>query len=504
MNKHKEEKISPIYVHIMPPLKALLLIVLCYYYSFLIVIPTYYFGINLYYYLVNKFYGLISLTTGDKFFLDLNLKEPYNGITFMETTRGKQKVLLDVFYKKALKNIPKTRAVLTFWGIDYFWKPLSYEEAIKKLKVYENSAIIKTKKDMCEFSNKLLKESIDIYSSQLPYEVYIFDHPDSIPLIAFKFHHGMSDGIGFVSLFFGMSNNYSLKIFPFTIKEPSIIMIALLYLKLLFTFPVTFLKIFLNGLVYSDCGPSPFKYINNNKKNGGYCDKIIEKDAQNGTLFSISKSWLFSDFSKIKNYQNITFNDLMVSIVSAATKKFFKNRNINKDKIGLLCPISLRGFPIKFEDTKLMNEVYGSSLDIPLIDNVVTDAPKVSKKLSTVFRNFGYIKLGNILNTLFNTFLPKFAIRLMYRLSIRKADLLISNIPGPKNSLHFDDCELTNIYPFITTGLHSSFMTILSYNNYFIIQFNCNEGVDLNPWEFMEFLEAELEFTLETYKKIIN
>jgi hypothetical protein len=87
---------------------------------------------------------------------------------------------------------------------------------------------------------------------------------------------------------------------------------------------------------------------------------------------------------------------------------------------------------------------------------------------------------------------------------LKKTDFVVSNVPGPKQSIMYGDCELKFFYPMLTTGIPSSFMTVYSYNNKFVFQFNVNEGVELDPWEFNNLVQEHFNNLLEKYEKIIN
>lgn len=285
----------------------------------------------------------------------------------------------------------------------------------------------------------------------------------------------------------------------------------LLFFKVFIFSPFYVFKQLNRNMFNLNCGPSAFKYLNHNfayTKNkeiqyGNQSHEILHSP-KDGTLFSTSKSRKLQDYIQINKSLKITFNDLIIAIVNSATNKFYKSKKYFKESIGIICPISLRGFPEKFEDTILENDVFGMSVKLPLINDVYSEIKTINKKLADTFRDFAEIKSGEYGAKLMNYLFPDFIFKPFFRQPVRNADFVISNVAGPKESVFFNDIELVNYYPFLTTGMQASFITVISYNNYFSFSFNVNEGIELNPWEVMGYFESEFDFVLEQFIKIKN
>lgn len=500
-------------LNVVPLLKLLAVVYLSiYHYPFYYVLPLYLVIVEiLLYKVLELLFKLESLTAFDRIFLHEELNEPYIGITFVETTEGKQQVLVDTYLKIAFKKLPKLRSYLESYYFDYFWKEVTYEDALKKVKVIEDKeTIIQNSKDMSEYTNKELKKNrMLIFEGNFPYEIIVFKNPKGKSLVGFKFHHAMSDGMGFCSTFFALGDNYDLSLFPIVPKFNNWFNWLLLLPFMILLYPYYIYLHFSQNLIKINTGASCFKYHNHNSfKTSIELDKNIKEhdiyhEAKEGTLFSISEPFEFSKFSKICKDLKITFHDLFISVLSEATYNY-KNMNKFKKEIGVLCPIGLKFFPNKLEETILNNYTFGATMTIPLIETFDKGYEIIKKANANAFRDLGYVKTGEYTSRLMAIFFPHYLVKFLYTWSLKKTDFVVSNVPGPRKSIKYGDCELKFFYPMLTTGIPSSFMTVLSYDNKFVFQFNVNEAVDLDPWEFNRLVQEHFNKILEKHEKILQ
>ena len=149
-------------LNVVPLLKLLLVVYISiFYYPVYYVLPLYLVIVEiLIYKVLESLFKLESLTAFDRIFLHEESNEPYIGITFVETTEGKQQALVDTYLNIAFKKLPKLRSYLESYYFDYFWKEVNYEDALKKVKVIEDKeTLIQNSKDMSEYTNKELKKN---------------------------------------------------------------------------------------------------------------------------------------------------------------------------------------------------------------------------------------------------------------------------------------------------------------------------------------------------------
>jgi hypothetical protein len=81
-------------------------------------------------------------------------------------------------------------------------------------------------------------------------------------------------------------------------------------------------------------------------------------------------------------------------------------------------------------------------------------------------------------------FLPVKILNFIGNNIIFKADILISNIPGPESRLKVCGCEMVDCYPVVSPGRMKAFFTISSFNGYFryIAAFDKSVKYDLNDF----------------------
>lgn len=519
---------------IMPLIRLSVLILTCWYYPFYYVLPLYYCIIWLYYKSVQLITGWIPSTSIDCMFVLEKSNEAYTGLTFMEVPKGRQNDFTQIFLEKFLKTFPKFRAYVVMFMGDPWWQVVSHEEAKKTINIrYIDDVILKNPKDLAEYSNKELKNTISLHRKNFPYEILVFTNPEGLAVVGFKYHHGLSDGVGFTSAFFSLSNNYSLDIFPMKFKSMTTLQSIMINTKMAIFLIYYILKNIYQNYVSINCGASCFKYKNHNMKKEKFISKTVNSTnseeskkieeeqqkllhnknnsslykevnhtAMNSTLFSYSDPLDLAKYKEISKHLKISFNDLVISVINAATNKFYKDHGYNKTQIGILCPISKRGFPENYKDVLIENNAFATAVGLPLIDDPIEEVNKIKSKLADTFRDIAYIFSGDFFVRQCTFFLPDLIMKILFKNVVQNADFTISNVAGPKEAIFYDDIELINYYPFITTGLQSSFIVVISYNKKFYYFYYVNEGINLDPWEVMEYFDKEFQRTLENFNKL--
>jgi hypothetical protein len=320
-----------------------------------------------------------------------------------------------------------------------------------------------------------------------------------------------------------MTNNYSPAIFPFKYTKPNFLQWTMFYLKMILKSPFYTFDLLFTNLYRINCGPSSFKYNNHNhivfpsnitpksltdltyeelkQVKNGISNKETYKNAKDGTLFVFSKNRTLQDFTTINKYLKITFNDLVFTIVSLAIKKYYYNRGYNKKEIGIICPINLRGIPDNFEDVKLENNTIGLGMNFPLLSGSLFEQ---KNKMKFNHKDICAVFFAELMFRFVVFFFPEFVAKKMYGNTLKLTDLIITNLGGPKEKVYYNDIELTNFYPFLTTGLQGTFITLSSYANQFSFCIGVNEGIDLNPLDVLEIIENEFDKALTDYKTILD
>jgi hypothetical protein len=125
----------------------------------------------------------------------------------------------------------------------------------------------------------------------------------------------------------------------------------------------------------------------------------------------------------------ITFNDLMLGIISVSLKKYFVSKDDHSKEITVALPYSFNSIPEDMSKYKFGNSFASLTLYMPLEDEIGAACKAVKKKMD--FMKKSLIPSGvYTLIWMYNIFFPYFWTNYVSRGSGSKHSLLISNIPG--------------------------------------------------------------------------
>jgi len=309
-----------------------------------------------------------------------------------------------------------------------------------------------------------------------------------------KFEHSLTDGLGYISLIFSLADNYDINNFP-VLRRPSLIQIIKAKIIAILMFPFYVLTSFYNNLIRLDFGDTPFKVKG---KFSGVSSKSISE------VFSLSK------FLNMAKKLKITFNDLILSMISSATKKLIKKHYMDKygnlNKLSCLIPIGDRGIPKSLHDLVIHNDSHGVVSLLELIDDPLNpkETKKISSEMNSSVRNYAYTFANLICIRFMNTFVPTWLTHQFYRFASRKYDILVSNVPGPKTNLIYNGDEMKEIIPFTSCGYHSIFIPVICYTNKMRIGVTVENNVGLDAHLYTKFIEDEFNLILEIFEKEVN
>lgn len=441
---------------------------------------------------MTKYFGLIAMTSNDQLFMFPTSTQYYLAIGFTEIKEKNYKDFLETFIERGLKKFEKLRSIRVVKHFEFWWKPLSISEALNRVEInYDNETIINTEEQKCEYSTRILKQRFDL-DKQMPYSLTVLTHPDSKPMVIWKVDHALSDAMGFISYIIATSDNYNLDLFPFKNRDVSFFTKALMYLQMVILLPYYACKsYYMNIYRFYMQGHSPLQF------------QSERSESRNSTFFALSKPRDFNQFAKMNKALKVTFNDLIVSVISASVKKLFIKRNcLKRTEFTLALPITMRSFPKKLEDLQIHNNTCGMCAEVPLVDEPLSECRGISKMFASLFRNFPYVlAIEWILRTL-HILLPNVFVKNMLKFTLDRTDLVISNIPGPKEALIYNGIECVDFMTLGTSGMHSSFIIIMSYKGKFKYSVWINENVGIDPKELLDIIDLELDLTIEKWKKM--
>jgi len=243
---------------------------------------------------------------------------------------------------------------------------------------------LNTEEDFSKFLEKSMHTPFKINGFQ--YRVFIGENEREQTYLILQSDHSLGDGMGYHCLMSKMTDGFDINKFPKTTGKSFLTKIKD---NILAWFFIPFALYFLYA---KQSGKTPFKiYKNFSMNKTGY----------------ISQKFEFKELYKINKKLKVTFNDLMLALISSASKKYCTDNGYKGLKnLNVICPVNMRSPPQVEEDLKLTNESSCSSIPLELIDDVTKDAKKINKDTEFLLRNHLYPRTINLLNVLSNTYLP--------------------------------------------------------------------------------------------------
>jgi len=137
------------------------------------------------------------------------------------------------------------------------------------------------------------------------------------------------------------------------------------------------------------------------------------KDKMTGIMNCKSSRELhFQKVKAVSKHLGITINDLVMSALSVAVRRLFKEHKDFNEKIQMVVPVNIRfGFPPSREATRVENKITALPLILPLCDTF-TQANKEVAKITKLLKNnffqiYAMYAFTLILNSLTPAFVPR-------------------------------------------------------------------------------------------------
>jgi diacylglycerol O-acyltransferase len=197
-----------------------------------------------------------------------------------------------------------------------------------------------------------------------------------------------------------------------------------------------------------------------------------------------------------KAISTATLNDVLVATVTGAMRRYLISRNtpINELDLRVTIPVNLRKPGTEFELGNKFSLVF-MSLPVYLEDPVLRlkEVKRRMDKLKTSadpYINFGLLSAMGYLP-------PKLA-KKASALFGNKASGVMTNVPGPRQTLYFGGKEISNFMFWVPrSGKIGLGISILSYNDKVTIGIASDEGLMPDPEGLLEGFEDEFNYLLE-------
>ena len=442
--------------------------------------------LQLYIFLMNKIFHLEFVTGIEKVYITRNPKNGFHIVSLVYFSNYNQEEMYSFIYDYYICQIKRFRQKLVEKHFEFWFKEVSTIEAknsIIKLKPFKNE------EEILNHVEKEMNEEIDIFKD-LPYKFQIAEigkKEEKKGILIFKFEHIMTDGLGLIASLCCGASNYNINAFPTimtNMKEDSLKETIFYWC----VYPIF--------LIHSIFFFIPMKR---------YKSPLIPNNYSRKYIIAKSKSYKLKDFEKLRKENKISFNDLIVSVISKSMYNLInlKENEIYKDKkrMRMFVPIARKKLATNIKEIDIINKTNLLVCDVPIIKDyskknlqiIHNDIKRYFKK----YIQFAYIKTTTTLGTICSWPIFEIASQAL----CNRFELAFTNVPGPKIKIDYKGNVIEDIITFITPSRGLSFLTLISYNEQFSLTFSIDDNSSVKPSDFIDIIESELD---ELSHEVIN
>ena len=432
-----------------------------------------------FYILLMKFIFKLEYVTGiEKVYITKNPKDGFHIVSCIHFSNYNQEEIYSFICESYICKLKRFRQKLTVKFFEFWFTEVPIEEAknsIIKLQPFNSE------EEIMNYIQIEMNEEIDIFN-ELPYQIKIAQigkKEEKKGILIFKFEHIMTDGLGLISALCTTASNYNIESFPSIIKkmkEGSFL--ETIFFWLLFPFYIIH---------------SSFIFLPMRK----YKSPLIPNHFSGNNNIIKGKSYKIKDFENFKKLNKISFNDLMVSVISKSMYNLVnlqKYENYkNKKRMRIFLPISRKKLARNTDEIDIVNKTNLVVCDVPIIkdylkknlQNIHNDIKKYFKK----YIQFAYIKTTTTLGTICSWPIFEIASQAL----CNRFELAFTNVPGPKVKLNYGNNIIDNLIFYITPSRGLSFLCLISYNEEFRLTLSVDENCDVKSDMYLKLIESELD-----------
>ncbi len=438
-------------------------------------------SLYLYRILMLKLFGLEMLNNLDKGFVGKSSRERMLIVVMMCFDKLNPQEFSKMIMERALTKIKKLRQRVVYKYCNFYWEEVDINEVSKRISII-NDAKIQTEDDVLKILQLELNIQIDTFK-ELPYEIKIYPHNNG-GYVLWKLDHVLTDGLGILSLICACADNYDIKVFPSIMRNYKNIWYYSIFdwLTFLYYGPIVAYDMFSKDL-YKSCF-----------KDGGQPVGI--------SSCAISKKYKLEDLNKVKSNLNLSIHEILMCIISKAIKKINSSyasfRSL--EYFQFLMPVGRKEVPTSIEKLELNNHVNSLFLKIPLIEDIQKECGKVSLKIRKSMHNTGYLHAAFIFTIIAIEFLPRRFLEHLANIFTSKVDMVVSNVPGPTQTLYYNGSKLIDMIPMISTARVKTFLPIYSYDGGFRFLISVDKTCVVNNSKFIGEMEKDLDLLISLYQ----
>jgi hypothetical protein len=384
-------------------------------------------------------------------------------------------IMRDILIKKGIAKHEKfQRKLVRIWST-FFWQKVSMNEAESRVIIVEKD--FSNREDIINFLRSEVNKPIQT-DEELPYEIKIMKYSTKNGgAVLFKSDHTFSDGLGMVMWTLTFSDNFDESCIPLIVKLTNSIPLyykILTYACNLILFPYYSAKLLFNSKLHKS-------------QNNPFRNKL---EPSRNQLIAYTDVHDFEKLHKINKHLGISFNDLMLCVISNSISKFCDKFQPELDYNYLICaiPIGVKSIPKSTADVRIANDIFGAILPLRrLRSEIITkeDCKVINYDTKNTIKNNLNTSSTRYLFTLMNEFLPYQIQREMTRKVNDSIDVGISNMPGPTKQISYNGFKVNDIVQVRIS-----------------INLDANLGIDI--YSLAKYIDDEIVSLIGYYENVSN
>lgn len=200
---------------------------------------------------------------------------------------------------------------------------------------------------------------------------------------------------------------------------------------------------------------------------------------------------------KIGKAYDLTVNDVLLAAAAGALRRLLENRGEDVDDVELRCTIPVNLKPMEERDESLGN--YFGLVWVP----VPVGTPDIEDRIDIIHDRMDARKAGieaYFMYQLINVggLVPEVAQDLVMKLFENKATGIVTNVPGPVDSVEFAGSEISDIIFWVPQGNGQGLgISLISYNGGVRVGIAGDENILPEPHDLTETFEEEVDALFE-------
>ena len=432
--------------------------------------------VKLYKILLCKLLNAKILGSTDRLFLGSNHIELFTLVGIVDLTNFSAKRIEEKL-QDAFRKVPKLSSRLIYFLGNYFWKHVPVTE-----ERYNNIVFNKKMKNY-EYVFQFVRNEVNIPLNieENCFEAYIITYTNEEEkgngALVFKFDHSFSDGMNILSFMISLSDNFSEDLFPKTIKKA--------YFSY-FNYVIRILEFIVFGWFVF------FKVLTLKTSN-----KLITKERSGKANIGHAQIFPLATFKKLAKALDVKINDIVVGLVTSTIKKM----SPESTDLCVCIPVGNTKLPKSLSKVTLCNLASGITVKLSLISDITEECKTTSKELQKLLSHKFVSDTATFVTQITCEFLPLYWVKLIGYEASEGVDMTISNLPGPMDTLIYNECKVKSIFPYSSLGPSKSFILIFSYCDSIYVTPNFDPLQNIDPELFSKYFKQSLE---EAKEKLIR